>query len=144
MFQQSETVPISDSDVRVIKETPVTRHNCVVWTEQRKECLTTSLFHDVFKPTTNLLPLLKKIMGYEQSDSPSIRGGVQNENAARGKYTTLTYTEHENFTRNLTGLWINPLYPHLRVSPDGVTSCSCHEMVVGNKVSFFSQRYFIH
>ena len=34
--------------------------------------------------------------------------------------------EHNNFTCNLTGLWINPLYPHLGVSPDGVTSCSCH------------------
>ena len=33
----------------------------------------------------------------------------------------------ENFTCDCTGLWLNPPYPHLGVSPDGVTSCSCYE-----------------
>ena len=44
---------------------------------------------------------------------------------ARDQYASLMSTDHNNFTCNLTGLWINPLYPHLGVSPDGVTSCSC-------------------
>ena len=122
---------ISDSDFGVIKEATVAQNNCAAWTEQRKGRLTASLFHDVFvrKPTTDPVPLLKKIMGYEQNDLsyiPSIRWGIQNENTAREKYATLLSTEHENFTCNLTGLWVNPLYPHLGVSPDGVTSCSCH------------------
>ena len=32
---------------------------------------------------------------------------------------------HEGFTCNLSGLWINPLYPYFGVSPDGITTCSC-------------------
>jgi len=81
---------ISDSEVSAIKEATVAQHDCVAWKEQRKGRLTASLFHDVFvrKPTTDPVPLLKKVMGYEQSDLghiPSIRWGVQNENDAREK-----------------------------------------------------------
>ena len=77
-------------------------------------------------------PLVKKIMGYEKNDLshvPAIGWRVQNENVARDQYTNLLSAEHDNFTCNLTGLWINPLYPHLGVSPDGVTSRSCHGRV---------------
>ena len=81
---------ISDSEASAIKEATVAQHDCVAWKEQRKGRLTASLFHDVFvrKPTTDPVPLLKKVMGYEQSDLghiPSIRWGVQNENDAREK-----------------------------------------------------------
>ena len=66
-------------------------------------------------------------MGYEQNDLshiPVINWGLQNESAARQQYATIMSTDHEEFTCNLTKLWIN-LYPHLGVSPDGVTTCSC-------------------
>jgi len=75
------------------------------------------------------MPLLKKVMGYEQSDLshiPAIRWGIQNESTAREKYASLMSSEHGNFTCDRTGLWINPFYSHLGVSRDGVTSCSCH------------------
>jgi len=60
------------------------------------------------------------------SHVPAIRWGAQNENFARDQYANLVSADHNNFTCNLTVLWINPLYPHLGVNPDGVTSCSCH------------------
>ena len=31
---------------------------------------------------------------------------------------------HEGFTCNLSGLWINPLFPHFGARPDVIT-CSC-------------------
>ena len=52
--------------------------------------------------------------------------GVENENVARQLYTNVMSTKHDNFTCNLTGLWVSPLYPHLGASPDGVTACGCH------------------
>jgi len=33
------------------------------------------------------------------------------------KYASLMSIEHGNFTCDWTGFWINPLYPHLGVSP---------------------------
>ena len=122
---------ISDIEANAIRDATVAQHNCAEWTQHRNGRLTASLFHDVFvrKPTTNPKPLIKKIMGYEQNDLshvPAISWGVQNENIARVQYTSIMSAEHDNFTCSLSGLWINPCYPHLGVSPDGVTSCDCH------------------
>ena len=32
---------------------------------------------------------------------------------------------HRNFRLSLSGLHINPAYPHLGASPDGIVSCDC-------------------
>ena len=67
-------------------------------------------------------------MGCEQNDLshvPAIKWGVQNECVTRQQHTDLMSVEHEGFACSLTGLWINPLYPHIRVSPDGVIMCNC-------------------
>ena len=125
------TLNISDAEVHAIRNATIDQHNCAAWTEQRQGRLTASVFHDVLvrKSSTSPVPLVMKIMGYEKNDLshvPAIKWGVQNENFARDQYANLMSAEHDSFTCNLTGLWINPLYPHLGVSPDGVTSCSCH------------------
>ena len=100
--------------------------------EQQNGHLTASVFHDVYvrKESTNPEPLVKRIMGYEQSDLsyvPAINWGVQNEGLVRQQYTTMMSAGHEGFTCNLSGLWINSLYPHFGVSPNGITTCSCCE-----------------
>lgn len=67
-------------------------------------------------------------MAYEQSDLshiPAINRGLQNESVARKQYTTMMSAGHEGFTCNLSGLWINPLYPHFGACPDVITTCSC-------------------
>ena len=77
------------------------------------------------KKSTRPEPLIKRVMGYEQSDLshvPAIKWGVGNENVARQLYTNV----HDNFACNLIGLWVSPLYLHLGASPDGVTTCGCH------------------
>ena len=121
---------ISDQEANEIKKATITQHDSVLWREQRNGRLTASVFHDVYvrKESTNPEPLVKRIMGYEQSDLsyvPAINWGVQNEGVARQQYTTMMSAGHEGFTCNLSGLWINPLYPHFGVSPDGITTCSC-------------------
>jgi len=53
----------------------------------------------------------KEDIGYEKNDLshvPAIKWGVENENVARDEYTILMSGEHDNFTCNLIGLWINP------------------------------------
>jgi len=110
---------ISDSGVSAIKEGTVAQHDCVAWKEQRKERLMASLFHNFFvwKPTTDPVPLLKKVMGYEQSDLghiPSIWWGVQNENIAREKYAVLMSAVHDNFYLQSHWPLDKPTIPALR------------------------------
>ena len=57
--------------------------------------------------------------------------GIKNENRARQQYNESTSLKHTNFKRTLVGLVINPLYPHLGASPDGLISCDyCGDGVI--------------
>ena len=112
------TMTISDRETSIIKKATITQNDSVVWREQRNGRLTA---HDVYvrKESTDPEPLVKRIMGYEQNDLshiPAINWGVQNESVARQQYATIMSIDHDGFTCNLTGLWVNPLYPHLGVS----------------------------
>jgi len=40
-------------------------------------------------------------------------------------YADLMSVKHEGFACSLVGLWVNPLYPHMGVIPDGVITCNC-------------------
>ena len=67
-------------------------------------------------------------MGYDNDDLshiPAVKWGIANESIAREEYINAMSIKHENFTCDLSGLWINPLYPHLGASPYGVTNCDC-------------------
>ena len=121
---------ISDGEAVAIEKATVAQHSSVQWRDQRNGCITASLFHDVYvrKESTDPECLIKRIMGYEHNDLshvPAIKWGVQNECVARQQYTDLMSAQHEGFACSLTGLWINPLYAHMGVSPDGCTTCNC-------------------
>ena len=121
---------ISMRDAEAIQKATIMQHCCAQWREQRNGRLTASLFHDVFvrKESTDTGPILKRIMGYKHNDLsyiPAINWGIRNESIARQQYTSVMSTKHEGFTCSLTGLCVNPLYPHMGVSPDGMTNCHC-------------------
>nr|XP_054755271.1 uncharacterized protein LOC129261235 [Lytechinus pictus] len=51
--------------------------------------------------------------------------GCEHEEKARQAYIAEMQYTHENFSLHESGLVINPKYPHLGASPDGVVSCDC-------------------
>lgn len=82
----------------------------------------------VCKESTDTSPIPKRIMGYKHNDLSyisAINWGIRNESITRQQYTSVMSTKHEGFTCSLTGLCVNPLYPHMRVSPDGMTNRHC-------------------
>jgi len=52
--------------------------------------------------------------------------GCEHEDDARLKYSMCVSPEHSNFEISDCGLFINPHYPTLGASPDGIISCDCH------------------
>ena len=44
---------------------------------------------------------------------------------ARISYKSSIQSHHKNFKISPSGLVINPLYPHLGASPDGIICCDC-------------------
>ena len=51
--------------------------------------------------------------------------GCRHESVAREKYKQLMKATHQNFEIVETGLLLNPSYPYLGASPDGVAMCDC-------------------
>lgn len=55
----------------------------------------------------------------------SHRWGCTHEREVASQYTRLMQKDHEEFHLQECGLFINPSYPYLGATPDGVISCKC-------------------
>ena len=56
---------------------------------------------------------------------PAIRWGIDNEDVARVAYHELADENHVGLKYSAAGLHLNPSFPHLGASPDGLKSCDC-------------------
>ena len=122
------SICISETDCKAIEVSTRLQRNCEAWGVQRQGRITASSFHDVYvlKPTTSPLSLCKRLLSSKSlSHIPAIKWGIDNEENARQEYIAHMSSCHQNFCCELSGLVVNPLYPHLGASPDGVISCSC-------------------
>eukprot|EP00106_Octopus_bimaculoides_P017496 XP_014784938.1 PREDICTED: uncharacterized protein LOC106879765 [Octopus bimaculoides] len=93
------------------------------WKEQRKGRITSSSFGHVFvrKDTTPPDNLVKQVMGYNNEFKNShISWGISHEPAVRRLYTKRIQAVHPNTSVKDCGLIINPSYPYLGASPDGL------------------------
>ncbi|KAL1269204.1 hypothetical protein QQF64_031493 [Cirrhinus molitorella] len=52
--------------------------------------------------------------------------GRKHEAQARGEYERLMRLEHEGFSCMESGFWLNPKWPYMGASPDGIVTCDCH------------------
>ena len=50
---------------------------------------------------------------------------MNNEARARKEYNKAVHTKHVRIKVDITGLHVNPEFPHLGTSPDGLVSFSC-------------------
>ena len=51
--------------------------------------------------------------------------GCKHEEVARAKYVEQMQASHHNFQMELSGFVINPDFPHIGATPDGMVSCDC-------------------
>ena len=74
-------------------------------------------------PTT----IVKSVLQYSplHSDLPALKWGRDHEEMARSKYAMIMSETHQNFQTKICGLVINPKWPYLAASPDGMCSCDC-------------------
>ncbi|XP_019861952.1 PREDICTED: uncharacterized protein LOC109590481 [Amphimedon queenslandica] len=101
-----------------------------LWFEHRKGRITASKFHAV-RVTSISSPsvsLLKSFIGNQTSKSatiPSLQWGIENEEIARKAYIDTMSDGHCNISFMPAGLHVNPDFPHLGASPDGIIECDC-------------------
>ena len=119
-FFLSHHLNLNLNDVREIEEKTLLQSNSSCWFEERRKCLTASNFGAVLNRRKDIYPksILKKILGSNNSNlSAACQLGKSNEPIAVAEYETLTHLRVQ-----LCGLIINPKWPWLGCSPDGVVS----------------------
>ena len=67
--------------------------------------------------------LIKKIYHRSKFRSIATDWGNENENNVRHKYCEYMSKSHVNHSVNLSGLILNPDFPYLGASPDGIVNC---------------------
>ena len=100
----------------------------LLWFEHRKGRITTSQFGAVCCTSIDAASqsLVKRIM--QQVPTPKVAAlewGKTYETQARMEYVNVIETKHTSFKVEITGLHVNPQYPHLGAAPDGLILCSC-------------------
>jgi len=56
---------------------------------------------------------------------PALNWGITNEPIACKAYADRMQAVHDDFVYECAGLFINPAFPHLGASPNGLVSCRC-------------------
>ena len=62
---------------------------------------------------------------FTSSKIPALQWGINNEPVAHKAYTERVQQRHKEFWHQPTDLFVNPDFPPLGTSPDGLISCKC-------------------
>ena len=131
-------INVTQDECHFLEKSTVGQSKCLTWYEHRKGRITASHFYNVSRhiatnSTTFPRSVVDSIMQYSNQSIdhvPAIRWGIENEGIAREAYTTKMQLEHRGVRVRCCGLTINPDYPVLGASPDGIFSCNCCSDVV--------------
>lgn len=102
----------------------------VLWKTARHERITSSNFGRIVKRKSSTCApesLLKDLCGYRTFTNQFVEYGRKHEPAARRTYICQMKRDlgHPGIIVQQSGLTVNPKYPHLGASPDGLVYCTC-------------------
>ena len=126
-----DQLKVTQEEADYLEESTRKQSNTQIWHDHRKGRITASYFHDVLGYTWKGYPksIVKSIMQYYKvsPNIPALKWGREHEDDARVAYIQHMKCVHHNIQVRHSGLIINPLYPYLGASPDGVVCCDCCE-----------------
>lgn len=98
-----------------------------LWFRHRRGRITASVMKDVCASRMKKTECLtRKILVPTTINSPAVKYGLQNENAAKQRLMDVLQPSHINARLSPCGLMISPTFPFLGCSPDGLFECDCH------------------
>lgn len=100
-----------------------------LWHCLRAGRVTASKLHQVChtnpaKPSVSLIMQLCK-PAKNSKQTPAMKWGTEQESTARKHYEQQVQAHHSDFNVRTSGLVLNPKYPHMAASPDGICQCTC-------------------
>lgn len=121
-----QTLPayFSELNCNHLQKSTLGQSSCKQWFEQRQGRITASHFNEVLKCKTSHVSVTSKIMGYTSSrNAPALAWGKNSEKLEA--FTSNQMTCHDSLSVEEVGLVLNPKFPHLGASPDGIVHCKC-------------------
>ena len=114
-----DVVCVSKEEVKIIENETMGQSSSKKWFIERQKRLTSSNFGSVIKRRMHIYPksILKKVLGHERLSTPACHWGLENEQVAKEKYNE----KLPNAKLYDCGLIINPQWPWLACSPDGLS-----------------------
>ena len=126
----SITVDISSEMAAKVEQATRSQSSSKLWFKYRAGRITASRMKAVCRtnPGSQAQSLIKTIC-YPEAFSfttAATKWGCKHEKVAREMYLSATKLKHSELSVTDSGLVINPKWPHIGASPDGIISCSCH------------------
>ena len=126
---ESVQIDMSEEMARNVEEATREQSRSKLWYKYRAGRVTASKMKRVCrtsleKPSHRLIKEICYPEAFKFS-SKSTCWGCEHENSAREKYAEIMAASHDEFTVASCGLVLNPEWPHLGASPDGVVCCKC-------------------
>ena len=123
-----DTFTITRDEVKVVEANTRKQAKCGIWFHQRAGRVTASKFKNAVRtdPTQPSVSLIKSICYPTRSfKSAACEYGCKHENNARKEYEYAMKQQHQSFSVKESGLILDPMYPFVGASPDGIITCTC-------------------
>lgn len=128
-ISQQDKVRVSHCESDQIELLTRKQHKSPAWYSYRTGRVTASKMHDVmnFNLQKPAISTIKAVCHPPRSLTkvPAVQWGLEHETVARQKYFKKSRVEHRCFKLENSGFVINPLFPYIGASPDGLSSCEC-------------------
>lgn len=132
-----QEVMVNIDDAYNIEKLTINQHKNELWHKHRRVRLTASNFHRIIKRKDNFPELSKSIVNpADLSKIPAINYGLKMEDNVK----ELVRKHFNNHTFRNVGLVINPKYPYLGASPDGLLHNSDETLLIEIKCVYNTEK----
>ena len=126
----SSRLVITKEEALYLEEATRLQSQSILWHKHRVGRITASKFFAVAhtsinSPSRSLIKGLMEMKVQSYSKVKSLMWGIENEHIAREQYLEQMKDKHTGLLCTSSGLRVNPKYPHLGATPDGVVKCDC-------------------
>ena len=125
-----DSLSVSIEEATYLEESTRLQSHSPLWFHHRTGRITASMFKrvkqaSILKPPTSLIKMIMQETKVDSSKVPALHWGISNEAQARREYLDSAKEHHSNLECSESGLHVNPRFPHLGATPDGVLMCDC-------------------
>ena len=123
-----DTFTITRDEAKVVEANTRRQAKCGIWFHQRAGRVTASKFKSAVHtdPTQPSVALVKSICYPTRSfKSAACEYGCKHETDACKEYEYTMKQQHQSLSVKESGLILDPMYPFVGASPDGVITCTC-------------------